>query len=161
MAKGNKTVVRGNNGRRVEVILGVGVTAYPGMALQFDYSVAIQNGVFTAVLYNRDADGNRPAGPILIMEEDLKIGKLATASRVAGERVMCYIPLPGDELNILLADIGGTADVHTKGEILIPDDGTGLFIATTGSPEIEPFILQETLAAPTANTRAWAVYSGY
>jgi len=41
------------------------------------------------------------------------------------------------------------------------DDGTGKLIATTGTPESEPFVLLETVTDPTADTLAWTMYSGY
>ena len=85
-------------------------------------------------------------------------GQTMDTAYAAGDRAFGYIPLPGDELNLLLGDVSGTADDHTKGEILIIDDGTGEFIATTGSPEEEVAQLLETITDPTADTLAWCVW---
>lgn len=144
-----------------EGIIGTGVTAYPGSIMQIDFSVAPVGGRHTWVLYNRDADGNRPAGPLIILTEDRGQGRDYSTPYTAGERCSGIVPLPGQEFNCLIGDVSGTADAHTKGEILIVDDGTGELIATTGSPESEPFVLCETLAALTADTPAWVMYSGY
>ena len=41
------------------------------------------------------------------------------------------------------------------------DDGTGLIIATTGSPETEVCLLLEAITDPTADTLAWTIWSGH
>jgi hypothetical protein len=76
----------------------------------------------------------------------------------AGERLFLICPRAGDELNLLISNIAGTGDDHTAGEILIIDDTTGEFIATTGSPEEEVAQLQETITDPTADTLAWCTW---
>lgn len=153
MARGNCIVVSANpKGHFVEGILATGVTAYPGQCVQIDASVAQIGGRDTWVLYNRDADGNNPAGPHIILTEDSLQGKLATTQLVAGERVRGYVPVQGDELNLLLANLSGTADDHTAGEILMINDGDGKFIATTGTPEQEVAVLREDVTDPTADT---------
>lgn len=154
-------------GFRGEGIVGTGLTFYPGMAVQKDFSVALASGRHTFAYYNADADGGRPKSAIAIVTEDLmaKQGKGITDattfdSYAAGERFSYYVPLPGDELNLLIANIAGTADDHAIGEVLIIDDGTGKFIATTGSPESEPAVLQEAITDPTADTLGWCEWTG-
>ena len=163
--RGNEIIVNGTEpkGRFNEGYVGTGYTFYPGMAVQEDMSVALKGGRHTFKPYTRGADGKRPAGPIWIVTGLLGalIGKTATDSIPAGERVQVYCPVQGDELNLLLGDVAGTGDVHAAGEILIIDDTTGFFIATTGSPETGPAVLRESVAAPTANTLAWCGWSGY
>ena len=47
-------------------------------------------------------------------------------------------------------------------KILIVDDGTGLLIATTGSPEIEPFMNMSVVTDPTgADFLNHVMYTGY
>lgn len=144
--------------RHFEGIVGAGLTIYPGTAVQLQPATALVGGRHTVELYNADADGGRPKGPIIIAVEDHLQGRPMTTAYTAGERFFGYVPEAGDELNLLLGDVSGTGDAHTKGEILIIDDGTGEFIATTGSPEEEVAQLLETLAAPTADTLAWCVW---
>lgn len=62
---------------------------------------------------------------------------------------------------MLLLNIAGTADDHALGELLMVDNGTGKLIATTGTPECEPFVLLEAVTDPVADTLAWTMFSGY
>lgn len=145
-------------GKFMEGIIGAGITPYPGTAMQLDISESLQGGRHVWELYNADADGGRPKGPIIILIENKLLGRDYSTAYAAAERCFGYVPETGDELNLLLGDVSGTADAHTKGEILIIDDTTGEFIATTGSPEEEVAMLLETLSAPTADTLAWCVW---
>ena len=142
----------------MEGIIGVGLTPKPGQCMQLQPATALVGGRHTWELYNADADGGNPKGPPIILREDSLQGKTATAAYAAGERAFGYIPQTGDEINLLLGDVAGTGDDHTKGEILIIDDTTGKFIATTGSPEEEVAQLLETVTDPTADTLAWCVW---
>jgi hypothetical protein len=52
--------------------------------------------------------------------------------------------------------------VTAIGDLLIPVDGTGLLIATTGSPEIEPFMCLETASdVVAAGTLLHCIFTGY
>lgn len=169
MARGNGIYVEGPEnykGKHWTVIVGAGLTLYPGYVVQIDPSVAVVGGRFTVIKYNVAADGSRPSGPYIVLLDDNEQGKTADITNsanalAAGAMVKGYTPLPGDEINLVIANIAGTGDDHTKGEVLIVDDTTGLMIATTGSPETEPAMLLETITDPTADTLAWCVWSGY
>lgn len=163
MARGNGIIVSANpRGVFMEGVLGSGITtAYPGKVLQIQPATALVGGRHTFEIYNADADGARPKGPIYILLEDALQGKAATEVAVAGDRIRLYTPLPGEELNLMIGDVAGTGDDHTKGEMLIIDDTTGEFIATTGTPECEPAQLLETLTDPSADQLAWCVWTGY
>jgi hypothetical protein len=129
---------------------------------------------WTYEVYNADADGGRPKGPLFILCEDpTKNTWSANATGVStpaywysayadGDQCQVYTPFPGEEFNLLVADVAGTGDDHAVGEILIIDDGTGKLIATTGTPETECFMLLETLTDPaTTDNLAWCIYTGY
>lgn len=162
MARGSCILISPcEKGHRVEGIIGASITPKPGTAMQLQPATALVGGRHTWELYNADDDGGRPKGPIIILLEDSYRGKTVSDAYAAGDRAFGYIPVPGDELNLLLGDVTGTGDDHTKGEILIIDDGTGEFIATTGSPETEVAILLETVTDPTADTLAWCQWTGY
>lgn len=160
-ARGNRIILTPDRGFWVEGIVNAGETFYPGMGVQMDPSQALQGGRHVHKIYNADADGGRPKGPIIIVTEDIKQGKNTGDSYAAGERFQGFIPLPGCELNLLLENIAGTADDHAAGEILMLNDGTGKWIAATGSPETEPAMHLDTVTDPTADTLSWCVWTGY
>ena len=161
MAKGNTILISQEpRGRFLEGIIDT--AELPGTAVQIDTSQALVGGRHHWVPYNVAADGSRPSGPIIILLEDTMQGKAMTAAYTAAKQAFGYVPLPGDELNLLIghAVVAGTATIAV-GTVLIPDDGTGTFIPTTGSPEIEPAMTLEASADPGANALAWAIWSGY
>lgn len=163
MARGSTILINQieAKGRKLQCYLGTGVTPKPGTILQLQPATALRGGLFTVELYNADADGGRPKGPFLVLLEDSKQGKTVSDAYAAGELAECYVPLPGDELNLLLLDVAGTGDDHTKGETLIVDDTTGKLIATTGSPETEVAMLLETVTDPVADTLAHTIWTGH
>lgn len=162
MARGNRIVVSEcAYGRHMEGIIAAGETPSPGMIVQIQAATALQGGRHTWEIYNADADGGRPKGPYIVLKEDLLQGKTTADAYAAGARAFGYVPLPGDELNLLLLNISGTADDHPLGEILIVDDTTGKLIVTTGSPETEVAMLLEAVTDPTADTLAWCIWTGY
>lgn len=162
MARGNRIVVTAEpKGQFVQGYLGAGLTPKPGTILQKQTATALKGGRETWELYNADADGGRPKGPFIVLIEDYLQGQLASTAYAAGAFAFGYIPLPGDELNLLVANIAGTADDHAVGEMLIVDDTTGLLIATTGTPETEVAQLNEAITDPTADTLAWCTWTGF
>ena len=162
MARGNGIIVSAEpRGRFVEGIIASGETPKPGTIMQIKIATALVGGRWTWEMYNADADGGRPKGPFIVLLPDDLQGKAATVAYAAGDRCFGYIPLAGDELNLLIGDVSGTGDDHTKGEMLIVDDTTGELIATTGTPETEVAMLLETLTDPTADQLAWCIWTGY
>lgn len=165
--RGQTTIVDANpQGKFTEGIVKAGQTFYPGMAVVKDASVDLVNGRHTYKIPDSGTDGNMQGAIWIVTDEMLaKRGRGMTSatsfdSYAAGERVSLYCPLAGEELNLLLKNIAGTADDHTKGEILLIDDATGLFIATTGSPQTKSAKLLETITDPTADTQAWCEWAG-
>lgn len=124
-------------------------TPKPGTLMQIKAATEPVNGRYTYEAYNRAADGDRY--PLLVLLPDHYQGKTATDAYVTGTRGFLYAPLPGDELNVLKGDVSGTADDFAIGDMLMIDDGTGKVIATTGTPEAEPFVCLETVTDPTAD----------
>lgn len=161
MARGNCIIVNAGSRHFAEGFVKTGETFYPGMIVQKDPTVALQGGRHTYKLYNRDADGDRPAGALWVVRENSLIGKTTADSYAAGELCFFYAPVEGDELNLLIKNETGTADDHAAGEILTVDDGTGKLIATTGTPEIEVAMLLEAVTDPTADTLAWCEWTGH
>jgi len=120
------------------------------------------NSLATWGVYNRSADGNRPAGPIAVLLERGEGYTYATAY-TSGYHCEVYIPLPGDELNVLWSASGtGTGDSVAFGDLAIVDDGTGLLVDTTGTPESEPFMAMEAVSdVVSAGTMVWSMFTGY
>ena len=161
--RGSRIIVTADpKGQFEEGFVNAGETFYPGICVQRDATQALQGGRFVYKLYAPGTDGEHPKGSYWIVTDHMAgIGGYAITSAtsfgsyIAGDRVQVYSPRPGEELNLLIANLAGTADDHTKGEQLMVDTGTGKFIATTGTPESEPAQLLETLTDPTADTLAW------
>lgn len=160
MARGNRILITPDRATRVEGIIAAGETPKPGQVVQIKAATALQGGRWNWEIYNADADGGNPKGPYIVLEEDFLQGKTAADAYAAGDRAFGFHPHMGCEFNGLLLNIAGTADDHTKGEILIVDDTTGKFIATTGSPEDEVAQLNETITDPAADTLAWMTWQG-
>ena len=159
MSKGNSILVSANmRGRKIEGYINAALQ--PGVIVQIDVSEGVGgDGRFDYEAWNVDADGNqRPL--FLLLEDDLQ-GKLMSAAYVSGDRCFLYFPQPGEEFNVLLLDISGTGDDFVLGDLLIVNDGDGKLIATTGSPESEPFMVLEAITDPTADTLVHVLYTGY
>lgn len=164
MARGNSIIVDAEpQGKFTEGYVATGQTFYPGMVVQRDATVALISGRHTYKYYDRAADGDQPIGAFWIVTERLNamFGKSMSDSYTAGERCSLYSPMAGEELNLLVANLSGTADDHALDEILMVDDGTGKLVATTGSPETEVAQLLEAITDPTADTLAWVQWSGH
>ena len=143
-------------GRFIECI--VSGTPKPGTCMTVLAATEPIGGIFTYEVYNRAADSERTV--IAVLLEDESQGKDVLTAYTTLNQGRLYFPLPGDSLQMLIADVGGTADTFAIGDILIVDDGTGLLLTTTGSPEIEPFVMMETLVALTADTLARCLFTG-
>lgn len=156
MASGNKIIVDSDpRGKRLEGTISG--TPKPGTMMEI-VATALVNGRPTYRVYQPGTDGEQR--PCIICLEDAHNGQLATTAYATGDHGFFYIPLPGEEMNILVADVSGTGDDHAIGDVMIPDTGTGLFIVTTGSPEMEPFILLEAATDPAADALMCAMYTG-
>ncbi|MDB4786198.1 hypothetical protein OAG36_00540 [bacterium] len=159
MAKGNEILI--SNDPRGRIVDGtVEAAIKPGTCVQIDTSQTAlnANGRLAYTTYEPGQDGNKVLVAVLL--EDMGKGKLATEAYVSGDQCRVYYPLPGDELNMVISDISGTADDHSFGELLMIDNGTGELVASSASPEEEPFQLLETITDPTADTLAHCIFTG-
>ncbi len=131
----------------------------PGILVQVKAAVEPVGGRFTYELFDGAADGEQTT--VLMLLADELQGKTVDQAYVDGDQIFMYVPHPGEEMQVLLENIAGTGDAFAIGDKLMVNKGTGKFVATTGSPESEPFIVLETLAALTADTLVRAEYTGY
>lgn len=136
-------------------------TPKPGTLMQIKAGVEPVNGRHTWEVFNGAADGEQTL--IAILREDDLQGKTVDDAYVSGTRGFLYCPIPGDELLVRVAAPGtGTGDSFAIGDKLIHDDGTGHFVATTGTPESEPFIVLETMSDVEADgTLVHVMYTGH
>jgi hypothetical protein len=156
MARGNNIIVSSNpKGIFREGIMATGQTPKPGTIMQVDASVALQSGTHTYTAYNRDADGNLPAGGLWVLLPDSLRGIDATTAYAAGDRCFLYEPKAGEELNLLFGNASGTADDIALGDVLMVNDGDGKVIETTGTPEQEVGVALEAIVDPTADQLIW------
>lgn len=162
MSRRNEIIVTADpKGRFFEGFVATGETFYPGMLVQMDPTVALVGGRHTCKVYDRDADGDRPKGPFIVVLSDMMQGKATSDSYAAGARFFGYIPLAGDELNLLYKNVTGTADDVAAGDIMEVDDATGKLIVSTSTPETEVAMALEAITDPTADTLLWCIWSGY
>lgn len=158
MARGKEIIVSADpKGVFLEGIISG--TPKPGTCMQVKAATAMVGGRFTYEIYAPGTDGDQR--PVIVLLPDSLQGRLATDAYVTGTRGFLYCPAPGEELNMLMLDIAGTADDHAIGDILMIDSGTGQLIITTGSPEMESFICLETAVDPAADALLLCMYTGH
>lgn len=153
-----RNIILSNQPRGVFLEGIVDGTPKPGTVMSVVAATEPENGAYTWEPWNGAADGERSL--IAVLLEDSLQGKTENDAYVSGDRCFLYVPVAGELLNMLVANISGTSDAFAITDKLIVDDGTGKLIATTGSPEIEPFMVMETKAALTADTLVKCMYTG-
>lgn len=153
-ARGNKILITSNpRGHFAQgVITG---TPKPGICLSISAPFG-SLGWHTWVPFSATSGHRRTVA--VLLENELKGGSL-TDAYITGDIVPIYFPAPGEELNMLIADVVGTGDDHPALQMLMIQTATGMLIAES-SPESEPFQLLETLTDPVADTLAPCMYTG-
>lgn len=106
------------------------------------------------------SDGERAMVAILLENE--MIGYTCEDEISSGQKVRAYVPAEGEELLVRVSAPGtGTGDSFAIGDKVIATSG-GTFIATTGSPESEPFVVGETISDVTSSgTLVHCYYTGH
>ena len=103
MARGNEIIVSADpQGRHLEGY--VSGTPAPGTVMQIKPGIEPIAGAYTWEPFNADADGDQRM--IVILLPDQLQGKTATDAYADGDRCFLYCPLPGEELNVLVAAPG-------------------------------------------------------
>ena len=159
MSKGNNIIVTSpERGVRLEGIISG--TDKPGTVMQMVAATEPIGGRFTWAKASAGmaADGDQRL--IAVLLPDVLQGKTAGDAYVTGSRCFLYCPLPGETLNMLVEDVGGTGDDFAIGDLLEVDNGTGKLLATT-SGESEPFVCLETVTNPLADHLMWCMFTGY
>jgi hypothetical protein len=143
-----KNIVSQGNPRGVFLEGYVHGTPKPGTIMSIR-NVAPKGGRLTWQPFTRSANGNR--GLVAVLTEDHLQGKTANDAYANGDRCFLYVPLPGEEVNVLVSAAGtGTGDAVAIGTYLIVVNTTGLLVETTGTPQAEPFVAAEAVDDVTA-----------
>lgn len=133
-------------------------TPKPGTCMQVKAATEMIGGRHTWEVFNKAADGSNYL--IAVLYNNHFMGQPITAAYETGARCFMYCPIPGDELQVLVANIGGTGDSFAIGDLLMVDDTTGKAVASTGSEARTPFIVMETVAALAADRLVHVMYTG-
>jgi hypothetical protein len=140
MSSHNTIVVNADaRGRFIEGSLTAGTTPKPGTLIKLDAAGTYSPGVGAA-------DG--AVGEVIVLVEDALLGRTKSDAYASGARFRAYIPCPGDEIQVLA--LSGE-DIDVAEECII-DSATGKVIATTGTPEMTPFIALEDNGVLAADT---------
>lgn len=163
MASGNKIVVTPTPGGVFKECIISG-TPKPGTVMQLKASTEPVGGRHTYEVYNKAGDGY-PALIAVLLEDRLQ-GKIATDAYVDGDRGFLYCPLPGDELNMLIADVAGTGATsdYAIGDLLQVADTTGLLEDRTVGTAFNfaiPFEVLETITDMSGDTLVHCQFTGY
>jgi hypothetical protein len=134
-------------------------TPKPGTVMEIKAATEPVNNRFTWEVANYGADGDQRLVAVLLEKEHE--GKIATDAYADGDWGYLYVPIAGEQLNMLVANIAGTGDLFAIGDLLMVDDGTGKLVATTGTPESEAFMCLETAAALSEDTHLRCMYTGH
>jgi len=136
-------------------------TPLPGSCMQIKSGTAAVGGRLTYEAFDAGLDGDRRL--IAVLLADSKRGGTADTALVSGDRCELYCPIAGEELNMRVSAAGtGTGDSVAVADLLIVNDGDGLLIATTGTPESEPFIAIEAITdVVSTGTLVACIYTGH
>jgi hypothetical protein len=140
-------------------------TDKPGVVMQIKAATEPVGGRLTWEAFNRTgtAKDGLPTLVAVLLPDDLR-GKLTTDAYTTGTRCFLYCPIPGEEMNMIIADISGTADDYAIGDLLQVIDGSGKledFVTGTAFNYHNPFVLCETITDPSADYLAHTMFTGY
>ena len=154
MAKGSEIIVTSpERGVRLEGLLTSAQNRQVGTICQLKASTEPVGGRHTYERFQPGANGNRR--PIYVVLNDTLRGMGPTQYYTAGDRLLLYVPRPGEELNIYT-----NAGTYAIGDLLMLVNASGALTATSGTPESEPFMCMETLTLSDAGL-LHVMYTGY
>ncbi len=155
MARGTEIIVSSEpRGRFTEGIISG--TPKPGTIMELLAATAPVGGRFTWRASTRSTGAK---GAIAVLLPDNLQGKLATDAYVTLTRGFLYFPVAGEELNLLVADVAGTADDVAIGALFGVETTTGKLKADS-SYGSAPFQALEAITDPAADYLLWCMYLG-
>lgn len=166
MSRGTQIIVSCEPGGRFDEGLISG-TPKPGTLVEM-MTTAPNSGRFT---YRAITRSTGTKGPICILLEDDLQGKLGAGAvssfgprlpgdaYVTGTRCRVYYPIAGEEFNLIVADVAGTADDVAIADLFVGQTTTGKLVANSANAAI-PFQAQEAVTDPTADYLLWVKFLG-
>lgn len=168
MAKGTKIIVSSNpKGVFLEGLISG--TPKPGTIMELKTATAPVGGRHTFIAATR-ADG--AIGEIFVLLGDDLQGKLEVGAAqsfgppapgdayVSGTRGFLYCPQPGEELNLIVASVAGTADDVAIGDKFGVEQTSGKLKANSAFASA-PFRSMEVVTDPTADYMLWVMFLGH
>ncbi len=142
-------------------------TPKPGTCMTLK-NTALSGTRFTWEAFNA---GGRDGGfqIICVLLEDDKSGSNSGTAYTNGARGFLYCPASGEQLNMLVADLSGTAsasELYSIGQLFTPQDAVGKLLPQNlaSTPARKPFVsLEATVlsSAYAADTLHWMMYTGF
>jgi hypothetical protein len=158
MALGSDIIVSSNpKGVFLEGV--VSGTPKPGTMMQIQAGTAAVAGRQTWEVYNPSGATGDPRLVAILLEDNLQ-GKGSGDAYVSGTRCFLYVPLYGEEMNILVKGQPGTgsANAFTVGERLEAEKGSGKFIQQVTSASLSQFTCLEHIdEVPNTDTLVWCL----
>lgn len=123
-------------------------TSKPGTCMQITPGSMLNNGRHHWEHYQAGADAD-PMIVAVLLDDPLQGFPVGTAY-VSGSRCFLYVPLPGDELNMLVLGQQGTgsADAFTVGERLTRANASGKLIKQATAANAAEFVCLEHIDLP-------------
>ncbi len=131
MSQGNRIVMTGVDPKGNFLEGPIGDTSKPGTIMQISAGTALQAFEPTWIAAAIGKDGDQVLGAVLC--EDRYQGKGITDAYVSGTKCFIYCPLPGDYMNLLCGEAGGTTNYFTIGDRLFMDADSGLLVPESGT----------------------------
>lgn len=156
MAKGHGIILAGEpRGKFLEgTIVG---TPKPGTVMQIKAGVAPVSGRHSWEASTK-ATGAKQLIAVLLPDDGQ--GADETTAYVTGKRGRLYCPVAGEELNMRVADVSGTADDVAIGDLFGVETVTGKLKANS-SYASTPFTAMEAVTDPTADYLLWVTFNGH
>lgn len=155
MARGTEIIVSSEpRGRFTECI--VSGTPKPGTVMELLPATNPVGGRFTFRASTRSTGAK---GGIAVLLPDSLQGKLATDAYVTGTRGFLYWPAAGEELNMIVTNVAGTADDVAIGDLFGVETTTGQLKANS-SYGSAPFQALEVITDPIVDYLLWTMYLG-
>jgi hypothetical protein len=121
MSRSHRRIVLANDPKGTFNEGEVGAALSPGMAIELQ-----ADGAYDPL---QAAIGEAVKGEVIVAIEDALQGKSVDDAYTVGDPVQYYIPLPGDEMNVLVKD-GETIAI---GDDLVTEATSGLFVEAAGT----------------------------
>lgn len=145
MPKGNEIVVTSNpKGMFLEGTIQD--TSLPGTIMQIKAATKFVSGRPSWISANVGTNGKQALHAVLL--PDNLQGKTTSDAYVSGTRCFLYVPISGEELNVLCGISGSVT--FAIGDRLMLYSGSGILTADSGSPQQTSWVAMEAITVSSA-----------